>query len=110
MARASYDDWNFMGEVHTEEQRVRGTRSGKNRQLNSQRNSFIFICIVILLTLMGLVCVYSASFEMAVNDGLPHYHYLMMQAIYVGIRSPDSKSCLRSFSSSAWSRLPWTSS
>ncbi|MBP0985399.1 MAG: FtsW/RodA/SpoVE family cell cycle protein, partial [Oscillospiraceae bacterium] len=85
MARASYDDWNFMGEVHTEEQRVRGTRSGKNRQLNSQRNSFIFICIVILLTLMGLVCVYSASFEMAVNDGLPHYHYLMMQAIYVGI-------------------------
>ncbi len=85
MARASYDDWNFMGEVHTEEQRIRGARSGKNRQLNSQRNSFIFICIVILLTLMGLVCVYSASFEMAVNDGLPHYHYLMMQAIYVGI-------------------------
>ena len=85
MARASYDDWNFMGEVHTEDQRVRGSRSGKNRQLISQRNSFIFLCIVILLTLMGLVCVYSASFDTAVANGLPHYHYLMMQGIYVGI-------------------------
>ena len=85
MARASYDDWNFMGEVHTEEQRIRSSRSGRNRQLNSQRNSFIFLCIVILLTLMGLVCVYSASFEQAVGNGLPHYHYLMMQGIYVGI-------------------------
>jgi len=85
MARASYDDWNFMGEVHTDEQRVRSARSGKARQLNSARNSFIFICIVILMTLMGLVCIYSASFELAVNEGLPHYHYLMMQGIYIGI-------------------------
>lgn len=85
MARASYDDWNFMGEIHTDEQRVRSARSGKARQLNSARNSFIFLCIVILMTLMGLVCIYSASYEKAVNEGLPHYYYLMMQGLYVGI-------------------------
>jgi len=85
MARASYDDWNFMGEVHTDEQRVRSARSGRARQINNARNSFIFLCIVILMTLMGLVCIYSASYEMAVNEGRPHYYYLMMQGIYLGI-------------------------
>ena len=85
MSRASYDDWNFMGEVHTEEQRVRSGRSGRTRQLNNARNSFIFLCIVILMTLMGLVCIYSASYGTAVNEGLPHYYYLMMQAMYMGI-------------------------
>ena len=85
MARASYDDWNFMGEVHTEELKLRNARTSKSQQINSQRKSFIFLCVVILLTLMGLVCVYSASFEAAVNNGLPHYYYLMMQGIYVAI-------------------------
>ena len=85
MARTSYDDWNFMGEVHREEIRARNARTAKTRQINNQRNSFIFLCIVILLTLMGLVCVYSASFEDAVNKGLPHYYYLLRQGIYVGI-------------------------
>ena len=85
MARTSYDDWNFMGEVHKEEYRFRSAHSAKTRQINNQRNSFIFLCIVILLTLMGLVCVYSASFEDAVSRNLPHYHYLLKQGIYVGI-------------------------
>jgi len=85
MARQSYDDWNFMGEVQKEEKRVKSARLGKVRQINNQRNSFIFLCIVILLTFMGLVCVYSASFETAVAEGLPHYYYLIRQAIYVGI-------------------------
>ena len=84
MARTSYDDWNFMGEVR-EETRVRNAHSAKTRQINNQRNSFIFLCIVILLTLMGLVCVYSASFEEAVSRNLPHYHYLLRQGIYVAI-------------------------
>ena len=84
MARTSYDDWNFMGEVH-EDVRVRNAHSAKTRQINNQRNSFIFLCIVILLTLMGLVCVYSASFGEAVSRNLPHYYYLLRQGIYVAI-------------------------
>ena len=85
MARTSYDDWNFMGEAHNEETKVRNAHSAKTRQINNQRNSFIFLCIVILLTLMGLVCVYSASFGEAVDRGLPHYHYLLRQGIYVAV-------------------------
>ena len=85
MARTSYDDWNFMGEVQAEDRRLKLTRPAKVQQVNSARNSFIFLCIVILLTFMGLVCVYSASFEAAVNEGFPHYHYLVKQAIYVAI-------------------------
>ena len=42
MARTSYDDWNFMGEVHREEIRARNARTAKTRQINNQRNSFIF--------------------------------------------------------------------
>ena len=83
MARTSYDDWNFMGEVQETDRRIRLSRTAKNQQVNSQRNSFIFLCIVILLTFMGLVCIYSASFEAAVNNGLPHYSYLIRQGIYV---------------------------
>ncbi|MBQ5390922.1 MAG: FtsW/RodA/SpoVE family cell cycle protein [Spirochaetales bacterium] len=85
MARASYDDWTFMGEVQSEDRRLRLSKPSKTQQINGVRNSFIFLCVVILLTFMGLVCVYSASFETAVSNGLPHYHYLMMQGIYVAI-------------------------
>lgn len=85
MARTSYDDWNFMGEARREETKTRSAHSAKTRQINNQRNSFIFLCIVILLTLMGLVCVYSASFEEAVSRNLPHYHYLLRQGIYVAV-------------------------
>lgn len=85
MARNNYDDWTFMGELQREERRVRPSRPAKIQQINSQRNSFIFLCIVCLLTFIGLVCVYSASFETAVNSGLPHYYYLIKQAIFIGV-------------------------
>ncbi len=83
MARTSYDDWNFMGELQEVENKIHTGKASRNQQLNSHRNSFIFLCVVILLTFMGLVCVYSASFDIAVSNGLPHYHYLVRQGIYV---------------------------
>lgn len=85
MARNNYDDWNFMGELQREERRVRPVKPAKIQQINSQRNSFIFLCIVCLLTFTGLVCVYSASFETAVNSGLAHYYYLAKQAIFIAV-------------------------
>ncbi len=85
MARTSYDDWNFMGEAQREDLRIRGARLPKIQQINRQRNSFIFLCAVLLLTFMGLVCVYTASFELAVSNGYPHYYYLVRQAIYAAI-------------------------
>ena len=85
MARTSYDDWNFMGEAQKEDVKVRSSRPARMQQINNQRNSFIFLCAVILLTFMGLVCVYSASFQIAVANGLPHYYFLAQQGIYVAI-------------------------
>ncbi|MBR2281076.1 MAG: FtsW/RodA/SpoVE family cell cycle protein [Spirochaetales bacterium] len=85
MARASYDDWTFMGEVQSEDRRLRLSKPGRTQQVNSVRNSFIFLCVIVLLTFMGLVCVYSASYEAAVNEGHPHYYFLVRQAVYVGI-------------------------
>ena len=36
MARTSYDDWNFMGEVHKDESRYRSAHSAKTRQITIQ--------------------------------------------------------------------------
>ena len=86
MARAtSYDDWNFMGEAQKDDLRARNARPAKQQQITNQRNSFIFLCAVVLLTFMGLVCVYTASFQIAVANGLPHYYFLLRQGIYVAI-------------------------
>lgn len=85
MARNNYDDWNFMGELQSEDRSYRTARPSRLVQINSQRNSFIFLCVVVILTFIGLVCIYSASFESAVSEGLPHYYYLVRQAIYIGI-------------------------
>ncbi|MGP1507801.1 MAG: FtsW/RodA/SpoVE family cell cycle protein [Sphaerochaeta sp.] len=85
MARTSYDDWNFMGEAQPVDLRPRGTKTHKIQQMNSYRKSFIFLCAVIILTLTGLVCVYSASFEASVAQGLPHYHFLLKQCVYTAI-------------------------
>lgn len=78
MRRAGYDDWNFMGEVQ-KEHRI------KTKQVSSVKSSFVLICLVCILSLLGLVCVYSASFPIAVKCGLNHYYYLVNQCIYLAI-------------------------
>lgn len=78
MGRAGYDDWNFMGEVQ-KEHRI------KTKQGASVKNSFVLICLVCIFSLLGLVCVYSASFPIAVKCGLNHYYYLVNQCIYLAV-------------------------
>ena len=85
MARTSYDDWNFMGEAQKEDIKVKSSRPSKMQQVTNQRNSFLYLCSVILLTFMGLVCVYTASFQLAVANDLPHYYFLLKQGINVAI-------------------------
>lgn len=80
MGRLGYDDWNFMGEVQ-KEQRIRKD----SKASGSLRSSFVFMCAVCLLSFLGLVCVYSASFPVAVENGLNHYYYLINQCIYLAI-------------------------
>lgn len=45
---------------------------------------FTFIFFVILISLCGLVMLYSATFDVAVRDGYAHYHYLFNQLYGIG--------------------------
>ncbi len=83
MGRQEYDDWGFMGEVQ-KEQRLK-SEAKRARQTNASKNAFVFLCSVFLLAFSGLVAVYSASFPVAVNNGLNHYYYLINQLVYLGI-------------------------
>ncbi len=82
MGRLGYDDWNFMGEVQ-KEQRIR--KESKSKSEGSLKSSFVLVCAVCLLSFLGLVCVYSASFPVAVKNGLNHYYYLINQCVYMAI-------------------------
>ncbi len=83
MGRQEYDDWGFMGEVQ-KEQRLK-SEAKRARQTNASRNAFVFLCSVFILAFSGLVAVYSASFPVAVNNGLNHYYFLKNQIVYLGI-------------------------
>lgn len=43
---------------------------------------FTFICVVLILILMGGVTLYSASYPEAISQGLPHYYYILKQSIF----------------------------
>lgn len=43
---------------------------------------FTFVVLVLLLTAIGLVCMYSASFPEAVDHGLPHYYFFAKQVVF----------------------------
>jgi len=81
MGRLGYDDWNFMGEVRDE----RRLRNENLKQPMPFKNSFVLACIICLFSFLGLVCIYSASFPVAVNNGLNHYYFLIKQLVYLAI-------------------------
>ena len=45
---------------------------------------FTFIFFVVLITLCGLVMLYSATFDISVRNGYVHYHYLLNQLYGIG--------------------------
>lgn len=40
---------------------------------------FTFICVTLFISLYGLLSLYSATFDLAVRNNLPHYYYLATQ-------------------------------
>ena len=70
-----------MGEVRDE----RRLRNENLKQPMPFKNSFVLACIICLFSFLGLVCIYSASFPVAVNNGLNHYYFLLKQLIYLAI-------------------------
>jgi len=56
--------------------------SGPGDRHEGVLSPFTFILLVILLTSIGLVCMYSASFPEAVDHGLPHYYFFAKQIFF----------------------------
>lgn len=77
MAEKEYfDDWSETKRKQGEE------REKEGEGLNS---AFTFLCITCILTLFGLIMLYSSSYDEALSHGLPHYYYLVRQCIYVAL-------------------------
>ena len=43
---------------------------------------FTFICVTLILILMGGLTLYSASYPEAISKGLPHYYFILKQSIF----------------------------
>ncbi|MGH0052184.1 MAG: FtsW/RodA/SpoVE family cell cycle protein [Sphaerochaetaceae bacterium] len=48
-------------------------------------SAFTFLCIVILITSLGLIMLYSASYNEALIHGLPHYYFFTRQLMFVAL-------------------------
>ncbi len=46
-------------------------------------SAFTFLCIVILITSLGLIMLYSASYNEALIHGLPHHYFFTRQLMFV---------------------------
>ncbi len=59
-------------------------KAGDNRiNASGSFSPFTFLCITLILTLLGLVVLYSASYSKAIGLGYPHYHYFARQALCI---------------------------
>lgn len=71
-AERSYDDITY--------------KAGDNRvNASGSFSPFTFLCITLVLTLLGLVVLYSASYTKAISLGYPHYHYFALQSISAAV-------------------------
>ena len=69
--RRDFDDWRQIEEPLEE--------SGRNL------SAFTFLCVVILITSLGLIMLYSASYNEALVHGLPHHYFFTRQLMFVAL-------------------------
>lgn len=70
MARQnSYDDW----------QATQSTLS----ETGGNASAFTFLCVVVILIALGLIMLYSASYNEALIHNLPHYYFFQRQMMFV---------------------------
>ncbi len=67
--RREFDDW----QNHEQAMDVMG----------GSLSAFTFICIIVLITTLGLVMLYSASYNEALIHDLPHYYFFTRQLMFV---------------------------
>lgn len=67
--RRKFDDW----QNHEQAMDVMG----------GSLSAFTFLCIIVLITTLGLVMLYSASYNEALIHNLPHYYFFTRQLMFV---------------------------
>lgn len=67
--RYTYDDWRAEQATFSE--------TGGNA------SAFTFLCVVVILIALGLIMLYSASYNEALSHNLPHYYYFQRQMMFV---------------------------
>jgi len=67
--RQSYDDW----------QATQATLS----ETGGNASAFTFLCVVVILIALGLIMLYSASYNEALIHNLPHYYFFQRQMMFV---------------------------
>lgn len=78
-----YDDWKFSSGERPDDRR---SSSGSfDPSSGGGMSAFTFLCVVIALTGIGLVMMYSASYNEAISHGLPHHYYFLRQSMFVGL-------------------------
>ncbi|HHT80763.1 MAG TPA: cell division protein FtsW [Spirochaetales bacterium] len=69
----SYDDW-------TE---TYGNRQSALSETGGNASAFTFLCVSVLLIALGLIMLYSASYNEALTHNLPHYYFFQRQMMFV---------------------------
>ncbi len=64
----SYDDYPY-------------SAAGKEKETSGSLSPFTYLCTVLIIALLGLIVLYSSSYESAVSAGLPHYAYFLNNLI-----------------------------
>jgi len=67
--RQSYDDW----------EATQATLS----ETGGNASAFTFLCVVVILIALGLIMLYSASYNEALIHNLPHYYFFQRQMMFV---------------------------
>lgn len=64
----SYDDYQY-------------SAIGKEKESSGSLSPFTYLCTILIIALLGLTVLYSASYPKAVSLDLPHYHYFFSNLI-----------------------------
>lgn len=78
-----YDDWKYAGEERPDGRRP--SSGDFDPAVGGGMSAFTFLCVVVTLTGVGLVMMYSASYNEALSHGLPHHYYFLRQAMFIGL-------------------------
>ncbi|HKL57977.1 MAG TPA: putative peptidoglycan glycosyltransferase FtsW [Sphaerochaeta sp.] len=69
----SYDDWPPSS----------GDGNNSLGETGGNASAFTFLCVTVILTALGLIMLYSASYHEALSHNLPHYYFFQRQMMFV---------------------------